>query len=53
MRMDKNDVLKTLNNDYNEPMVYEAFNDFCYKHNKKYIEYGIHAGYGKVFEITD
>ena len=53
MRMDKNDILKTLNNDYNEPMVYEAVIDFCNKYDKKFIEYGIHAGYGKVYEIIE
>lgn len=51
MRNDINDNLKTLNGDYKENMVYEAVIDFCKKYNKDYVEYGIHAGYGKIYEI--
>lgn len=55
MRKRENDILNSMPGDagYDEPMVYEAVLDYCKKYDKKYIEFGKHRGYGKLFYIIN
>lgn len=51
MRKDENDILRTLDGEYKEDMVFEGVVSFCLKNNLKYTEFGKHRGYGKTFMI--
>lgn len=52
MRKKENDVLNS-GAGSGEPMVYEAVVEYCRKYNKKYLEFGKHRGYGKIFYIIN
>ena len=48
-RSKENDLLNTLPEDSNRPMVYEAVEHFAKSSGLKYEEFGNHRGYGKTF----
>jgi hypothetical protein len=52
MRTKKNDILNS-GAGYDEPMVYEAVVEYCKKYDKKYMEFGKHRSYGKLFYIIN
>ena len=52
MRTHENDDLNS-GAGYDEPMVYEAVIDYCKKHNKKYMGFGKHRSYDKLFYILN